>query len=220
MRQRGAYCQGCALEIRSQRARPIGLIGLCERRPGFNGPADPFATRTSNPPNAARRLHVLRHLNAAGALSQSELAEGINVDAANLIEMLDELEGEGRIRREIDPHDPRRRRIILTPAGSRKLRAGLRAAEQADDDVLGTLEPQQLGSLRETILHAYRSSQPKPWGPGEEQGGRKRHRLDELFRSAFRSVARQPQPAPRGVRELIGSDLAGEGEAAPGSSGL
>lgn len=92
------------------------------------------------------------------------------MDAANLIEMLDELEGEGRIRREIDPHDPRRRRIILTPAGSRKLRAGLRAAEQADDDVLGTLEPQQLGSLRETILHAYRSSQPKPWGPGEEQG--------------------------------------------------
>jgi DNA-binding MarR family transcriptional regulator len=66
------------------------------------------------------------------------------------------------IRREIDAHDRRRRRINLTPAGLRKLHAGLRAAEQADHDVLGTLEPQQLDTLRETILHAYRSSQPKP----------------------------------------------------------
>jgi DNA-binding MarR family transcriptional regulator len=66
------------------------------------------------------------------------------------------------IRREIDPDDRRRRRIILTPAGSRKLRAGIRAATQADDDVLGTLEPEQLASLRETMLRAWRSAPPKP----------------------------------------------------------
>ena len=55
-----------------------------------------------------------------------------------------------------------RRRIILTPAGLRKLRAGLRAAEQADRDVLGTIEPKQLDSLRQAMLHAYHSWQPKP----------------------------------------------------------
>jgi DNA-binding MarR family transcriptional regulator len=39
------------------------------------------------------------------------------VDAANLIETLDELEAGGLIRREPDPDDRRRRRIDLTPAG-------------------------------------------------------------------------------------------------------
>src|SRR3954463_11216289 len=107
-----------------------------------------------------RQLHVLRYLDAAGAISQTELADGINVDAANLVETLDELEADGLIRREIDANDRRRRRISPTPAGSRKLRAGLRAAEQADDDVLGTLEPREVECLRKAMLRAYRSAQP------------------------------------------------------------
>lgn len=109
-----------------------------------------------------RQLHVLRYLNATGAISQTELAHGISVDAANLVETLDELEARGLIRRETDAADRRRRQINLTLAGSRKLRAGLRAAEQADQDVLGTLEPRELVSLRETLLRAYPRSQPKP----------------------------------------------------------
>jgi DNA-binding MarR family transcriptional regulator len=117
-----------------------------------------------------KQLHVLRYLNAAGALSQTELADGVCVDAANLIATLDALEADGLIRREIDPDDRRRRRIDLTPAGRRKLRSGLRAAEQADQDVLGTLEPHERDSLRETMLRAYRSSQPKPERPGGEAG--------------------------------------------------
>ena len=109
-----------------------------------------------------RQLHVLRYLDAAGAISQTELADGIGVDAANLVQTLDELKAAGLIRREIDAHDRRRHRVTPTPAGLRKLRAGLRAAEQADRDVLGTLEPKQLGSLRQTMLRAYRSWQERP----------------------------------------------------------
>lgn len=109
-----------------------------------------------------RQLHVLRYLDAAGVISQTELADGIGVDAANLVQTLDELKAAGLIRREIDAHDRRRRRITLTPAGLRKLRAGLRAAEQADRDVLGTLEPEQLDSLRQAMLRAYRSWQERP----------------------------------------------------------
>jgi MarR family transcriptional regulator for hemolysin len=109
-----------------------------------------------------RQLHVLRYLDAAGQISQTELADGISVDAANLVETLDALEADGLIRREIDAHDRRRRRIALTPAGLRKLRAGLRAAEQADEDVLGTLEPRELASLRKTLLRAYRRPPPEP----------------------------------------------------------
>jgi DNA-binding MarR family transcriptional regulator len=109
-----------------------------------------------------RQLHVLRYLDAAGTISQTELAEGINVDAANLVETLDELEAAGLTRRAVDPNDRRRRRISLTSAGLRKLRAGRRAAEQADRDVLGTLTRQQLVSLRKAMLRAYHQSRPKP----------------------------------------------------------
>jgi hypothetical protein len=69
-------------------------------------------------------------------------------------------EAGGLIRREIDANDGRRR-ISLRPAGWRKLRAGLRAAEQADGDVLGALAPRELDSLRKTMLRAYRSSEPE-----------------------------------------------------------
>ena len=109
-----------------------------------------------------RQLHVLRYLDASGAMSQTELADGVDVDPANLVEILDELEAVGLLRREIDADDRRRRRVSLTPAGSRKLRAGIRAADQADHDVLGTLEPQQLDTLRETMLRVYGDSLSKP----------------------------------------------------------
>lgn len=46
------------------------------------------------------------------------------MDAANLVEILDELEARALIRRQVDPQDRRRRRIALTAAGSRKLEAG------------------------------------------------------------------------------------------------
>ena len=109
-----------------------------------------------------RQLHVLRYLDAAGAISQSELADGVGVDPANLLETLDQLEAEGLIRREVDSDDRRRRRTSLTPAGRRRLRAGLRAAEQADEDILGALEPQELDALREIVRRAYRSTQSRP----------------------------------------------------------
>lgn len=102
-----------------------------------------------------RQLHVLRHLDASGPVSQTELAQAIEVDAANLIETLDGLQADGLISREVDAGDRRRRRLRMTPAGRRKLRAGLRAADQADDDILGALEPEQLAALRDAVRRVY-----------------------------------------------------------------
>lgn len=117
-----------------------------------------FAVRLGAVQLKPRQLHVLRYLKAAGAISHTELAKGIEVDAANLIDTLDELEAAGLVRREIDADDRRRRRIHLTPAGARKLGAGLRAAERADHDVLGTLDPHQLRTVREAMLDAYHNT--------------------------------------------------------------
>lgn len=120
-----------------------------------------FSTRLKPLGLTPRQLHVLRHLDAAEGVSQTELANGISVDAANLVETLDQLEAAGLIGREVDPADRRRRQISLTPPGRRKLRAAVRAAERADEDVLGMLDPRELDTLRETMLRAYRDSQPK-----------------------------------------------------------
>jgi DNA-binding MarR family transcriptional regulator len=121
-----------------------------------------FAARLKPLNLKPRQLHVLRYLDASGALSQAELAEGINIDAANLVELLDQLETRTLIRRQIDTEDRRRRRIELTAAGSRKLRAGVHAAEQAEQDVLGTLAPKRLSALRDLMLDAYAASRPTP----------------------------------------------------------
>lgn len=109
-----------------------------------------------------RQLHLLRYLDAAAPISQSDLAAGVGVDPANLVETVDQLEAAGLIRREVDIDDRRRRRISMTPAGARKLRAGLRAAAQADRDVLGVLKPGELDSLREIVLRAYDSARSEP----------------------------------------------------------
>jgi DNA-binding MarR family transcriptional regulator len=102
-----------------------------------------------------RELHVLRFLDAAAGSSHGVLAAGLGVDAGNLIETLDGLEQAGLIRREIDRHDRRRRRITLTSRGSRRLRAGLRTAERAEQDVLGSLDAAQLDALRAMMLTVY-----------------------------------------------------------------
>jgi DNA-binding MarR family transcriptional regulator len=114
-----------------------------------------FTARLAAIDLTGRELHVLRYLRAAGPMSHGELSAAIAVDPANLIETIDRLEQAALIHRRIDRRDRRRREIKLTARGTRRLHAGLRAAEQAERDVLGTLDAPQLERLRETMLHVY-----------------------------------------------------------------
>jgi DNA-binding MarR family transcriptional regulator len=114
-----------------------------------------------------RHLHVLRYLNAHGAMSQQALADGIGVDSGNLIDTLDELQTHGLIRREIDPTDRRRRRLQLTPSGVRRLRQGIAASERADNEILGALTQDQLESFRTTALHIYERLGDSSMSPSE-----------------------------------------------------
>ena len=60
-------------------------------------------------------LLVLRH--ATTALSQSDLSERLLVDKSNVTALIDRLESEELIRREVDPEDRRRYHVVLTDAG-------------------------------------------------------------------------------------------------------
>jgi DNA-binding MarR family transcriptional regulator len=102
-----------------------------------------------------RHLHVLRYLDARGEMSQQELATGIGVDSGNLVDVLDVLQHDGLIRREVDRADRRRRQLQLTPSGKRRLREGLAASERAETDVLGGLTRAELDALRATARRVY-----------------------------------------------------------------
>src|SRR3954466_2388600 len=102
-----------------------------------------------------RHLHVLRHLDARGPMSQQELATGIGVDSGNLIDALDELQRDGLIRRDVDRADRRRRQLRLTPSGRRRLRKGIAGSEEAEAEILGGLTRAERDALRATARRVY-----------------------------------------------------------------
>jgi len=102
-----------------------------------------------------RHLHVLRHLDARGPMSQQELATGIGVDSGNLVDALDALEHDGLIRRDVDRADRRRRQLQLTASGKRRLRKGIAASERAETEILGGLTRAELDALRATARRVY-----------------------------------------------------------------
>lgn len=85
----------------------------------------------------------------------AELAAILNMPKATVTVYLKRLEGAGFMRREIDPADLRRHRLLLTPAGRAITRDGLALLAGAFDKRLGRLTAAQqkdLKSLLEKIL--------------------------------------------------------------------
>src|ERR1700743_1859195 len=85
----------------------------------------------------------------------AELATTLNMPKATVTVYLKRLEGAGFVRREIDPADLRRHRLLLTVAGRDVLGDGLALLSDAFDKRLGRLTAAQqkdLKSLLEKIL--------------------------------------------------------------------
>ncbi|HXH97412.1 MAG TPA: MarR family transcriptional regulator [Gaiellaceae bacterium] len=62
---------------------------------------------------------VLSALSEEGGVSQKVLASHVHVEGATITHHVDRLEEQGLVRRQVDPHDRRIRRIELTPEGVR-----------------------------------------------------------------------------------------------------
>ena len=85
----------------------------------------------------------------------AELATTLNMPKATVTVYLKRLEGAGFVRREIDPADLRRHRLLLTAAGRDVLSDGLTLLSDAFDKRLGRLtgaQQKDLKSLLEKIL--------------------------------------------------------------------
>jgi len=97
------------------------------------------------------RLAALRVLSDAGeSLPLTQLAEKLSCVKSNITQLVDRLEADGLVRRQLDPKDRRARLAALTPAGRSACREGTRVQEAAEQRWLRKLsaaESRQLAGL-------------------------------------------------------------------------
>ena len=111
-----------------------------------------FAAKLAPSGITPRHCAVLE-LTAHESMSQLELANRVGVTPSVVVDMLDELEPLGAIKRVADPSDRRRRIISLTPAG-RKLHAlAVAAAAAVDQELLDGLKPGERTALVSALRH-------------------------------------------------------------------
>jgi DNA-binding MarR family transcriptional regulator len=82
---------------------------------------------------------VLSRLGKEPLRGQAVLAEAIGADKTRIIDILDDLQERGLIRREPDPADRRARLLALTPAGRRLRDQVRRAIRREEEQVLKAL---------------------------------------------------------------------------------
>jgi DNA-binding MarR family transcriptional regulator len=82
---------------------------------------------------------VLTHLFRKDGITQSELAETLELEKPSLGRLLDRLEGKGWIRREACPNDRRAKRIFLTEAADAPMQVMREIASGVREDALSGL---------------------------------------------------------------------------------
>ena len=95
---------------------------------------------------------VLNHLFRKDGLTQSELADLLEVEKATLGRLLDRMEQKGWIRREDDAADRRVRRVHLTVEVEPAIEAMRAAAADARREALAGLDPAQQELFVDTLL--------------------------------------------------------------------
>ena len=101
-----------------------------------------------------RHLVALTLLRDHGGSTQQSLAASLQIDRTNLVGLLNELEADGLIARRRTSQDRRRHVVELTDAGALRLTQAERALSAAEDEVLGSLDPQQRETLYQLLQQA------------------------------------------------------------------
>jgi DNA-binding MarR family transcriptional regulator len=97
------------------------------------------------------RIKVLGLLGYHGPSHQSEVATVFDLAPRTVTELVDGLERDGLVVRTLDPADRRARYVDLTPAGRDVLAIAQTARNEIVAEVFGSLEPDQLALLAETL---------------------------------------------------------------------
>jgi DNA-binding MarR family transcriptional regulator len=95
---------------------------------------------------------VLTHLFRKDGITQSELAETLELEKPSLGRLLDRLEGKGWVRREADPNDRRAKRIFLTEAADAPMQVMREIASGVREDALSGLSSDDRDHFVDTLL--------------------------------------------------------------------
>jgi len=95
---------------------------------------------------------VLTHLFRKDGITQSELAETLELEKPSLGRLLDRLEGKGWVRREACPSDRRAKRIFLTEAADAPMQVMREIASGVREDALSGLSSDDRDHFVDTLL--------------------------------------------------------------------
>jgi DNA-binding MarR family transcriptional regulator len=105
-----------------------------------------------------RHMVALTVLRDRGGSTQQALASTLEMDATNVVGLLNDLEAKNLIERRRSPEDRRRHVVELTEAGATQLANVEIALLTAEDEVLGALDESQ----RETLFHLLQQAAGTP----------------------------------------------------------
>lgn len=137
-------------------ARPLGMFGLIR---AVHGVQDFLEAKLAAVGLSIPRLAALQHLADAGdALPLGQLAERLACVKSNVTQLIDRLEADGLVKRTPDPNDKRSRLAVLTEAGRRTWRDGVRIRNDVETHLFCTLSADDTARLSEILELIRRAS--------------------------------------------------------------
>lgn len=117
---------------------------------------------------------VLTHLFRKDGMTQSELAEMLELEKPSLGRLLDRLEAKGWVRRAEDSRDRRAKRVFLTEQAEAPMQVMREIAAGVREDALSGLSPTERDHFVDTLLTVKSNlmSQTNGSGNGNGRGGR------------------------------------------------
>jgi DNA-binding MarR family transcriptional regulator len=110
-----------------------------------------IAAREFEPGTHPRNAGVLATLQAAGPLSQQELAQRLDVNRTMMVKLIDGLEAGGLVERLRNPEDRRAYALVATHAGLESLAAMLPRMVRAEGQLTANLSATERGRLHELL---------------------------------------------------------------------
>jgi DNA-binding MarR family transcriptional regulator len=110
-----------------------------------------------------RETQGLLRLRANGPMSQQALGAALDIDASNLVALLNDLEAEDLISRRRDPEDRRRHVVEVSGRGTKLVGEVERAAAEVEDRFFAALEEDERIMLQGLLARVARSADvPSP----------------------------------------------------------
>ena len=118
-----------------------------------------------------RETQALLRLRSNGGMSQQALGVALDIDASNLVALLNDLEADSLISRRRDPEDRRRHVVEISKRGTKLVAEVERAAAEVDDQFFAALDEDERAALQALLARVARSADvPSPAEMAGDEG--------------------------------------------------